>query len=99
MTGIGRDPYSDPNGDIYIRNMVKEDADFAGKMTVESFRSKFEWAAGKRRYKCYHCRNKIKEFILLGKTKKYLFLAWEKDYRYIFTCRNDAWEKIHYSEL
>ena len=37
-------------GPVTIRNMMAKDADFAGRMSVEAFRSKFEWAAGRRKY-------------------------------------------------
>ncbi len=36
-------------GPVQIRNMVLDDAEFAGRNTVEAFRSKFEWAVGKNK--------------------------------------------------
>ena len=34
-------------GPVQVRNMVVEDAEFAGTMFVEAFRDKVEWAVGK----------------------------------------------------
>ena len=33
-------------GPVTVRNMTLEDAEFAGTMTTEAFRSKFVWATG-----------------------------------------------------
>ena len=34
---------------VTIRTMVQEDAEFVADMSVEAFRSKYEWAIGKKR--------------------------------------------------
>ena len=53
MTGFlyitAQPPPGEDGGPVTVRNMTKEDVVFAGRMTVECFRSKYEHAAGKRR--------------------------------------------------
>ena len=34
---------------VIIRNMTANDGAFVGRMIVEAFKSKYEWAAGKRK--------------------------------------------------
>ena len=45
----GEAPGDNPKELVQVRNMEVEDAEFAGNMLVEAFRSKFEWAVGKEK--------------------------------------------------
>ena len=37
------------NGDVTVRMMTREDAEFAGRLNAEAFRGKVEYAVGKDR--------------------------------------------------
>jgi hypothetical protein len=40
---------SPADGPVSVRTMLQSDAEFAGRMAVEAFRGKYEWAVGKNR--------------------------------------------------
>ena len=45
---LGPAPGEGP-GPVQVRPMVKEDAEFVGRLTVEGFEGKFKWAIGENK--------------------------------------------------